>query len=456
MPAHTVADAGEYISTNAVLPRGQSPSISPVANARSPLTKQVTWALLGSASFSACQWVTILIIARLGTPTMVGQYALGLAISVPAFALSSFQLRNLQATDVAQSHPFGDYLSIRFVGTAVALAIIAVLIAISPATNETRAVAFIVAVGKAVETLSDIRYGLFQLHERLDLVARGMIWRGISGLVGLSAGLLIAHNMLIASAGWAVGWISVAILLDRSNTKQLLIGNPRLSQSGTGRFRVKATLRLLGLSAPLAAVLFFLNLSGSVPQIALHAARGDRELGLYAAALQLCGGIGFVYTAVGNAVLPRMARLSAVNVGELWAFTRKLFGCGLLLGSLAVAATIPVGHWLFVSVYGSRFREAGALLLGLMIAAVLNNAAGILGNMLTATRQLLPQFFSSALVLLMSVAATMILVPRFGMRGAMFTAFLAAVVQIILCGALCLRFMRKADFRQDFAAHPRC
>jgi len=35
--------------------------------------------------YSGCQWGTLVLLAKLGNPTMVGQYSLALAIATPIF-----------------------------------------------------------------------------------------------------------------------------------------------------------------------------------------------------------------------------------------------------------------------------------------------------------------------------------------------------------------------------------
>ena len=40
------------------------------------LRANFTWVLSGNVLYSACQWCIILVIARLGNPAQVGEYAL--------------------------------------------------------------------------------------------------------------------------------------------------------------------------------------------------------------------------------------------------------------------------------------------------------------------------------------------------------------------------------------------
>src|SRR4051812_24810023 len=75
--------------------------------------------LAGNILFSGTQWLLTVAIARLGSITMVGQYALGLAVCVPIFSFTGLQMRAVQATDCSGHYRFRDYLVLRFVGTAL-------------------------------------------------------------------------------------------------------------------------------------------------------------------------------------------------------------------------------------------------------------------------------------------------------------------------------------------------
>jgi len=71
------------------------------------LPRNVTWSAVGNVTYAATQWGMLIILAKLGTPEMVGQYALGLAVTGPVFMLANLQLRVIQATDTRESHTFG-------------------------------------------------------------------------------------------------------------------------------------------------------------------------------------------------------------------------------------------------------------------------------------------------------------------------------------------------------------
>jgi len=75
------------------------------------------WTFVGNAVYAACQWGMLVVLAKLGTPEMVGQFALGLAVTAPVLMFFNLQLRAVQSTDSQDEYSFEHYLGLRLVTT---------------------------------------------------------------------------------------------------------------------------------------------------------------------------------------------------------------------------------------------------------------------------------------------------------------------------------------------------
>ena len=80
--------------------------------------------------------------------------------------------------------------------------------------RQTTTVILAVALAKAIETLSDIHYGLFQLNDRLDQIGRSMILRGGLSVVAVSAALWATRNVLWGCVGLALVWLAALLFFD--------------------------------------------------------------------------------------------------------------------------------------------------------------------------------------------------------------------------------------------------
>src|SRR5579864_640526 len=82
------------------------------------LKTDFTWVLAGNIFYSACQWLIVVVLAKLGDPQKLGEYAWGLAVSAPIVLFANFQLRSLLASDLVERFRFTQYLTFRLVSLA--------------------------------------------------------------------------------------------------------------------------------------------------------------------------------------------------------------------------------------------------------------------------------------------------------------------------------------------------
>src|SRR5690606_17814923 len=172
--------------------------------------------------------------------------------------------------------------------------------------------------GRAIHWINDIYYGLFQHAERMDVIAKAMIFHGLISFLAFSITLYLTHNILWAGVSYASGALLVL---------SACIFNA-LSESGL-KLRARITLpdpsRLLNLiwvSLPMGIVASVSSLSTFVPQYQLEHHVGKSALGVYAA-LSYVAYMGQTVTgALSQSASPRLARYFAE--GNIEAFKRLL------------------------------------------------------------------------------------------------------------------------------------
>ena len=90
------------------------------------------WTLAGNVIYAACQWGILVALAKLGTPQMVGEFALALAVTAPILIGAGLSLRSVQATDALGEYEFRDYFSLRLLTSAAAVLAVAGVVCFSP------------------------------------------------------------------------------------------------------------------------------------------------------------------------------------------------------------------------------------------------------------------------------------------------------------------------------------
>ncbi|HVM52619.1 MAG TPA: oligosaccharide flippase family protein, partial [Acidimicrobiales bacterium] len=169
------------------------------------LLGNVRWSVGGSGIHAVVQFVMLLALARFGSAAEVGRYAWALALTAPVQLLSNLGLRGLLASDVARSHSLGAYFVLNGLTSALALLVSASL-ALVLVSRSVAAVVLAVACSKAVESLCEVSYGVFQRSSRMDLIAWSLGWRALLGGGGFVLAAWLWGDAFVSTAALGTGW----------------------------------------------------------------------------------------------------------------------------------------------------------------------------------------------------------------------------------------------------------
>jgi O-antigen/teichoic acid export membrane protein len=406
---------------------------------RLSLRANFSWTFAGNVVYAGCQWGMLVVLAKLGPPEMVGQFALGLAITAPVIMFTNLQLRGVQATDARQEYLFGDYLGLRLITTALALLVIAGIVLASGYRWETALVILAVGIAKAFEAISDVFYGLLQQHERMDRIAKSMMIKGPLSLVALSVAVYLAGSVFWGAVGLVVAWALVLVGYDVRSGALILKPMPKPSTLTPDendqeavlrpRWKMSTLARLAWLALPLGFVMMLISLNSNIPRYFIERYLGERELGIFAALayLQMAGTT--VVSALGQSASPRLAKYYAAGDGSAFrTLLLKLAGIGVLLGGASVLVALVAGRELLSLLYRPEYAEY-ELFVWLMVAAGIFYVASFLGYGMTAARYFRVQMPLFAVVTATTILAGLWLIPAHGLRGAAIALMIAAVVQ---------------------------
>ena len=389
-----------------------------------------TWTFSGNVVYSGSQWGMLMVLAKLGSPEMVGQFALGLAVTTPIIMFANLQLRGVQATDARREYRFGHYLALRLLTTALALLVITGIVFGIGYRQKTALVILAVGASKAFESISDVVYGLLQHHERMDRIALSMMIKGLLSLSALGAAVYLTRSVFWGASALAVVWAILLIAYDLPNGERVL--NGRGSESLRPCWDLPELVRLAWLSLPLGFVMMLVSLNTNIPRYFIQHYLGERELGIFAAMFYLMVAGNTIIAALGQSASPRLAMYYASR--DLKAFRRllgRLVGLGAALGVAGILVALVLGHKLLSVLYRPEYAEHTAVFVWLMVAASVGYVASFLGYGMTAAR-----YFRSQLPLFgLSGAACALgclwLVPRFGLMGAAWAGLASLIVQLI-------------------------
>lgn len=428
-----------------------------------PLTllSNFSWTFAGNTVYVTCQWGMLVLLTKLGTPEMVGQYALGLAVTAPVLMFTNLQLRSIQVSDVKREFVFGDYLGLRLIGGGVALLFILGIILIAKYRWETSLVILIIGISKIAESISDIFFGLIQKHERMDLIARSLMIKGLLSLLMLSIGLFLTGSVWGGAIGVAIAWTLVLVFYDIRNGVMILKYYPQ-TWEGTvieepiaialqPHWHIKSLRKLVWLALPMGFVMMLSSLNTNIPRYFIEQYLGERELGIFSALAYLMVAGNMVVNALAESTFPRMSKYYAI--GNRFAFSAlllKLVGIGVLLGTTAILVALIAGREILSFVYRSDYAEYKDLFVWLMGVAAISFVSSFLGNAMTAARYFRIQMPLLLLVTATSAIVSLWLIPIKGLQGAAIALVCSALVQFAFSSGVIFHSLYKIhDYAEE-------
>ncbi|HRB81178.1 MAG TPA: lipopolysaccharide biosynthesis protein [Nitrospira sp.] len=410
---------------------------SEIASPAPSIRRSALWTGLGDAFYALCQWGILVILARMGTPEMVGQFALASAITAPVIIFANLGLRQLQSTDARNQFQFRDYVAMRLASTVLALATIAVLA--FQYRVDTALTILVLGIAKCFEAISDVFYGLLQKHERMDLITISLLLRGVTSAAGFAVGFILLGGVLGGVVGLAMGGRLVLIAYDIPRGSQILSLTAHKPHTA-GIWRQSQMQALCALALPLGVGTMLLSLNANIPRYFIERYIGDGALGLFAGMAYVAAAAGMAVNSLGQAMSPRLsqhwARGAFVEFRTLFMKFAALAG---LWGLIGIGVAFAVGAQLLTLLYGADYATHSDTFVWLMGVAAVSHLASVCGFGMTAARIIRSQSIQFACVAAIGTVSAIVLIPGHGLNAAALAFGISLFAQLFI-SALCLHY----------------
>ena len=434
---------------------------TPVRNLSSGLSLRAnfSWTFVGNAINVASWGAMTIVLAKLGSPVHVGQFALGLAATAPVFMFATLRLRDVQATDSKQEYSFGDYFAMRLITTVLALLACVGIAFVSGYQGETSLVILATAASKAVEAISDAFYGLFMQQERLDRIAKSMIIKGPLSLIGLGLGFYLTGSVFWGVIGLTLARAVITVGYDIRNATLTLMPSSQLITyiipkdfPGPRWNRVILT-RLAWLTLPLGFVTMLISFNANIPRYFIEGGLGEYQLGIFAAITAFQKAAPTIVQALGRSASPRLAKYYATNNAIAFRrLTLRLIGIGALMGSAGVLVAVVAGRQILTLIYGPEYVLTGLFVL-VMIDAGLDYISTMLLFVITSARYIRVQLPLYLLTTGTVALGCWWLVPSAGLEGAAIGIIISEILRLVGSLAAVWHALRALD-RHSIMSEP--
>jgi O-antigen/teichoic acid export membrane protein len=393
------------------------------------LRHDFAWTLAGNSVYAACQWGAVMALAKLSSAAAVGQFALGMAVTAPIFLFSNLSLRAVLATDGDGQLAFHAYLRLRLLTTMVALGLALTIAFAGGYRPETAVFIGVVGVSKAIESISDIYYGLRQLQGCMRRIAISMILRGVGSLAVLIGILVTGGSPATAVAATGIVWLAMLLGYDMR----------RAVPEGSSR----RLARMAKCSLPLGLTAMLLSFNTNIPRYFLGRSGNERDVGIYSALAFFVVAGGIVMNAIGQSVMTRLA--DSYREGRRKEFLRLLFhlaGAAAGMGALGLAVAAVAGREMLLLFYKSEYAEQATVLVLLMFSGAIQYFGSCLGFAITAMRLFRVQMWIHSATSVVTLACAWRLIQTWGLAGAAWASIIGSACATVPYGVIAYRKLK--------------
>ncbi|MEO0524817.1 MAG: oligosaccharide flippase family protein, partial [Pseudomonadota bacterium] len=240
--------------------------------------------LIGRLFSALSIWLALVALTKMTDPATVGLYALAQAICIPIAEVSKMSLREIRSADTESEFLFGDYMGMRLLATLVGFVLMVFAGLVQSETAAMLAVIVLYGLARCCELISDMIYGLFQAHERMEYIGWSLCILGPTSLAMLVTGYWLTGSLVVAVAGQLLAHIAVLSLYD------IPLGRVRASARGDTfqpRWRFSALSSLVRRAVPLTFATVLIIIALYFPRVTVEYELGLTGLGLFAAIFAL-------------------------------------------------------------------------------------------------------------------------------------------------------------------------
>jgi O-antigen/teichoic acid export membrane protein len=390
--------------------------------------KTTTWLLLANISRNIGLIVVLILLARLTNQEVVGQYALALAITTPVFALLQLGIKGIYLTLVGKFR-FESFLRVLFFCMVLAT-IISYGIALIVAPALVVAVLFVAFI-KINDALCELLSGPMQKHHQPARIFWTYLVSATIGSSAVAAALTIGLNLEAALASLAASsFLVTGFVMWNPATRLAHLHSPhRYTDRGQATNASKQIIRA-GVPTGIAAAI--LSLVITVPQYQLAATSGAAAVGYLAVMLYGLAVIDIFLGTLTQAWIPKAQLALSLEGKQASSFTHYVLRSSLLWTfAMVPLAIIGVGlmSLLLPLVLGHQYALTWAVALPLVVAIVLSPAQHFTGVGLIVRNFYNRNVIPSVAAVSASSLAGFILIPLYGVVGAMWTIAFALAIR---------------------------
>lgn len=382
------------------------------------------WNTLGSLVSGFVVFVLTVFVTRTNSLHTSGTFGFAFSIAAIFSTIAYYGGRNYQVTDVAGEFETGDYVKLRLSMSGVALVATLVFIAANKFSVHTILLILVLMGYRLLDAVSDVLYGVLQVHDRLHQAGKSNFIKSLVSIVGFMAVDYATNSVLLASLVFIIVFIGGIILFDIRNIHKI---SPVIKDLfKTWRIK-KIAIKLL----PFALVVFIptaiTNLAKYFVQLWYPSDQGYFNI--------LVMPLFFLTLVVYFVVAPFLTRMArTLHERRFDVFKKNITNVSLLIvamGIILLPITYLLGPVVLKLIFGIDFGRYAVQLTLVVVSGILYTLAVFYSDVLLILRKVKTQFTLLLVILLVNILLSVFFVKRYAISGAITVSIITNALWLV-------------------------
>lgn len=398
--------------------------------------KNYIWNTIGSFIISITSLIYTFILTRNLDLETVGVFSFGFSFACMMVSLASFGGRTFQVTDTKKEKSTSSYIIARYITVILTFLLVLIFLMLKNYNLEKNIVIILLCMFKFFEEISDVYYGIIQIHNKLYKVGQFQFVKSIINIILFTVGIIFIKNLIISILLITLNNLIFIFFIERNESKKLEVWKKTCNK--------QEILSILKINFYICGYIFLstylINVSKYSIDIYLSSdMQAIFNILMMPTTLMLIIG-GFII----NPILIDIANIySENNIKKLKEIIKKILISLFIIGIIVLIFTYLIGTDLLNFIYGINFDKYKIELMIVMIGAILYTLATILGNIFIAFRKIKIQFYIGIGCAIMATIISNYLVSSYGINGGFYTYLITMFIRLVCYLPLLYNILKK-------------
>lgn len=400
------------------------------------LKRDYIWNTVGVLAQNAISPLLLIAVTRINGIYDSGLFSFAFSIAIIFWVLGMWGGRTYQVSDVTREFSHRSYVMVRLLLAICMLAGACLFVWINEYDADKSSIIIALVLFKAMESIADAVHGVLQVHDRLYIAGKSLVYKAVSGFVLFIVIDLFTHNVLLSCLGIILANIIAVLFYDAR-----IAGNVATESILPQYFKrtAKNAINIMARTWPVFIVIFLSMFSLNIPRyfVDLYHQEQIGYFGILAMPITL---IALVMMFI---LQPKVVELSGQygekKYGEFNQTIYRLISVTSGIGLVIMLGAFVLGVPALGIVFGVDFSQYQTALMIIVAGAIINAIVSIFINIFIIIRAFKHPFYTLLITNVFLAILSAMFIGQYGLMGGV-TLF--TVINAVQAGSLFVGYKR--------------